>query len=129
MTMNGTVPFSRPFLPATRPKHHPKSHCLLIRRIQAPVKFARDHSRLYFLARERLQHTDVFGVAMLTLLLLAQTKLFEPVSGLANGLRFAPAHTPLFGYERAMGRRPSRAQKGRASRRQRQRLFISSIFP
>ena len=33
---------------------------------------------------------------MLTLLRLPQTKRFEPVSGLADGVRCAPARTPIF---------------------------------
>ena len=41
---------------------------------------------------------------MLTLLRLPQTKLFEPVSGLADGLRFALARMPIctFGAERGL---------------------------
>ena len=51
---------SSPSLPSTRPERHTKSHCLLIRRFHAPLESAPNHRRCHFLARERLQHTDIF---------------------------------------------------------------------
>jgi hypothetical protein len=51
-----------PSLPSllSRPQRHAKCRCLLIRSPLTPLKFACDHTRICFLARERLEGPHVF---------------------------------------------------------------------
>jgi len=51
---------SRPALLPTRPQLHAECRCLLVRRLNTPLQLTCNHARLCLLARERLQHADIF---------------------------------------------------------------------